>query len=1404
MVSQNGKDFSHCGQYAPCQTIGFVLSHRARDDDIIKIQGNRLSRYPEPFIINKSYPLLKNITLLGLNGSPKISAKISASTSTFLFQAAYPQSVKDITLKVQNLIFQGIGILHLTNLYTESNILLKNCHFENITSDEDIICVDGYIGLVTFQHCFFINNTALNSSRVVSITQSNTIFRNCYFLNNLSTANGSVAIIGGQSFIKNCKFENNTVTGTEMKGGAIYATSFSVIQILKCYFSFNRATANGGAIFCSGNKLLVVGSSFRHNIIEFKTDIHWLWTVGGGAISSQVTSVIEISSSKFIGNEAYRLGGAILVDGGSYLHIQTSSFLHNSGEGGALTYYGRKLLIKGCTFTGNRDGAINVENFSGDSMNPMPNQITKLLISNSSFVNNGARTSIATSSTLGGALNVQYDNTATNIFNCTFQHNVASMGGAISHGAKEFIVKTSTFDNNSAYNSGGAIDISDAKSEITNCTFKQNKALISDGGAISYEGNQLFIGASLFLENNAVGYNSWNENNVMDGGGQGGAIYLANVQADAKEFIIKSSSFNGNNAYRSSGAIYIFSAKSKITNCTFIQNRVLNGNGGAISYIGNPLLIDDSLFLENIAMGERGQGGAVYLGTSEELESSNDPCVYSTIMNCIFKYNKAYLQGGTVMSIISVLFIRKSLFVSSSHSHAEIYHGGEFLYSMSDLTLQDVSFIDDNKNNEKATLIFHQETHPRGLQLIHFKEGVQFNCSSGKYIQLRSQIGKKELVDCSPDNSDSYSMGNIPYNDFFCFLVVSCSFCPKMSYSLSSGYLYSKNHSIVKSHKHCYNCPTGGVCENGKIRASPNSWGYIDEKEVRFSTCPFGYCCIKHECKNYDSCRNGRRGILCNQCEDGLTENLLTPDCLQLKNCKHSWFFMVVIIATIIYTLVFMYFNQVVNMVQKLLIPAFISKLMKHNYGNLSANCQYSLQVIKLTLKQKFGFSDSLPHVTNDVEIEETEEDSLEMENHIEIYTLEELQETPQSSDERTVSIFPGLLKIIIFFYQTNVLYKVYTGSKSHAFGQTIKETISIIFSLRVDGLFTHDLSWCPIDDLRPVPKAIFKSLFVFLLFTLLLFLFVILKIGRVIKLVGNESYALNQSRLLCCSLRFALIGYASITATCFSLLSCVHLGPLGNVLFIDGSIKCYTQWQLAVILIVCFWICPFPVAIYTASRLLGRNIVSTRTFIICLVFPLPAILYWLYIKIFKQSEVEEAGRDWTIRDNGIREILEIMDGPFRRSKDNNKHRLSWESVLIGRRLVLIFIKSFVLNTFVRLSLMLLCTILFSFHHISVKPFSSGILNNTETLSLLMLIVVCFLNLVPAFDYTYPSFYVHVQDLIRVQKQTESVVTLIFPYMLGLCVATLILIRIFRLLFWLGRCFMRFTTYAKQKLCSQC
>ena len=555
---------------------------------------------------------------------------------------------------------------------------------------------------------------------------------------------------------------------------------------------------------------------------------------------------------------------------------------------------------------------------------------------------------------------------------------------------------------------------------------------------------------------------------------------------------------------------------------------------------------------------------------------------------------------------------------------------------------------------------------------------------------------------------------------------VFCTSCPSNKYTLFAGNatfvssVYFGNVEYTVKHVKCLKCPFGSICDKGRIHAANNFWGYRLNNELRFVTCPFRYCCTDNICTGYNSCSLGRHGTLCNVCDKNRVENVMNSNCLEARSCTRPWLWVIVILGGMFYFVALTFTEEIFMFLKRLLLPGGISCAIKR----ISTSEHEDLYLINSDCNQEISMQAS-----------------------------QDVDDSDEGLKQET--LFSAFFKIIVYFYQTCMLYKIhFMSEKSHSLLQLAKEIISSLFNLRIDGQFYQNISWCPFKDLRPVSKVLFKMSFVLYLIILTLFAYLLSKVlGKLCKHLAHQSHLMTNP-LLKCSLRLILISYATVTSGLFSLVSCIPIyPPAQTVLFIDGAIQCYQWWQYIVILTLICWIICFPIALYSSSWLLYRNNISVTKFVLSMVFPLAAIFYWIYLRCCssKLSEPLYEGNDQVAEtpQEGIdaqqitpEALFDIIAGPFRELKTNvrdKNFKLPWESVLVATKLILIFAKNFVFNTVVRLYVMLAFTVLFLIHHVEVQPFSNGSLNYIETGSLFMLSAICGLNIISAYNYMYPA-----------------------------------------------------------------
>lgn len=226
------------------------------------------------------------------------------------------------------------------------------------------------------------------------------------------------------------------------------------------------------------------------------------------------------------------------------------------------------------------------------------------------------------------------------INNCTFVENTAASGGAVFAWNTSLTFKLSHFQNNTAPSTicgGGAVQLFFSPTNIVECTFDGNKAVM--GGGIVVFGDSLLIYSSLFINNQAINTPA----------SAGGAIYAHSGGAGNTTLQISNCSFDTNTARGDGGAIFsemhtvaeevtfqenvasfggaVNGNDSNFSNCTFLSNRATLA-GGAVAFLGGSRTnFVSTIFKKNTAEA----GGAICTAYNGTLICSL----------CIFQHNTA-------------------------------------------------------------------------------------------------------------------------------------------------------------------------------------------------------------------------------------------------------------------------------------------------------------------------------------------------------------------------------------------------------------------------------------------------------------------------------------------------------------------------------------------------------------------------------------------------------------------------------------------------------------------------------------------------------------------------------------------------------------------------------------------
>lgn len=422
-----------------------------------------------------------------------------------------------------------------------------------------------------------INNATFNGNKAVNtITdeylQGGAIYTNSplnisgtTFKDNFANKNGGAIISYADTTISSCNFTENK--STESNGGAIYQGE-DKLEVKNSNFTKNESPLSGGAIYALG-KTDIKDTKFSENKAKW-----------GGAIAN--FSELSINTATFEKNEAKSNGGAIYTSKG--IKVEDSSLVENKATKGGAVYISKgESEIKNTSFTKNESknggGAIFINRDNNGTTSISKTSFTenisnafgggiylglngKLEVSESEFTKNQAAYGAGISSAGDGSIDTNLSNIK--VEGTSFTENEALEGGGI-FTAFPAEVSTSTFTKNIAHahpkddqknphfsGVGGAIRVMDNKTTIKGSTFEENWAFGS-GGAIGINGlirdDDLKITGIKEKIKVEISNNTKFIRNICNVG-QGGAIYtipylydIENQETDVDKATLKANAY---------------------------------------------------------------------------------------------------------------------------------------------------------------------------------------------------------------------------------------------------------------------------------------------------------------------------------------------------------------------------------------------------------------------------------------------------------------------------------------------------------------------------------------------------------------------------------------------------------------------------------------------------------------------------------------------------------------------------------------------------------------------------------------------------------------------------------------------------------------------------------------------
>ena len=441
-----------------------------------------------------------------------------------------------------------------------------------------------------------------------------------------------------------------------------------------------------------------------------------------------------------------------------------------------------------------------------------------------------------------------------------------------------------------------------------------------------------------------------------------------------------------------------------------------------------------------------------------------------------------------------------------------------------------------------------------------------------------------------------------------------------------SSSLQTHSLSLAPYPPTCLPCPLGAKCE-GPIQALPDYWGYVTQKNktVSMIRCPDNYCCQGDEtCKAIDSCNTGRTGTLCATCKRNLTEALFTTKCLPNEDCRSDLVIVILISAVLVYGIVLLSFSTIKDIVMKLFKKGYTMCKERFQQGKVNRNSSDEQQ---------------------------SKEDTATEENDLKS------------------------MQLLFYYVQDSKLFTVH-------FPETDTKTENIVvkfleFSPDILRAYIQVSELCFVFSTATM-KVVLSLSFGFLVMTFLFFVYCIQKITS--HIVQRKSYFVTlEIKLVKAFLVTVLLSYQKLVMGALMLVQCIDIRDKA-MLFVQADIQCYTWWQIGTIIYVCTCIVPMFFVIAHAPYYVQEGKMSTRTFILSCLFPLPVMaLHYVgrhrntNTKITRKNVTRDLSSDIENESLGMFEILPV-------DKTETQEKLSFKmqgSIKINQLQVVEMVTSF-------------------------------------------------------------------------------------------------------------------------------
>lgn len=309
-----------------------------------------------------------------------------------------------------------------------------------------------------------------------------------------------------------------------------------------------------------------------------------------------------------------------------------------------------------------------------------------------------------------------------------------------------------------------------------------------------------------------------------------------------------------------------------------------------------------------------------------------------------------------------------------------------------------------------------------------------------------------------------------------------------------------------------------------------------------------------------------------------------------------------------------------------------------------------------------------------------------------------------------------GYLKITFYFYQ---VADILMDGRTEGLLEKVPFVYLVVSAFNFQIRTVNDRIGCPFSGLTAVTKELLLSATISVTMADVLLIYC----AHVFINICRRKEKPKLSHYVAVLVEVLLLGYERLAETSLKLMHCVSIGSR-KWLFIDGNVQCFQWWQYILLAYIVVFVMPFILVLYFGSFKLYKSSISANEFLAACIFPLPIIVYWSLKEIRKRRE-----RDSTNAQEDSDDVLEVLHGPFRLPSSNDGGTLYWESVLIGRRFVLLACHTLIQNAMLRMVCMAFACLLMTLHHMLKNPYRDLLANKAETLSLSALTMIAAINL---------------------------------------------------------------------------